>query len=82
MNGTVHALQPLQSLHRSGKPERAEVEAAVRTIIRSRAIASTTSRRSWAAPPSLTFPAGVWSASVSWRASCKPLPDACRFKKN
>jgi GTP cyclohydrolase I len=34
MNGTVHALQPLQSLHRSGKPERAEVEAAVRTIIR------------------------------------------------
>jgi GTP cyclohydrolase I len=34
MNGTVHALQPLQSLHRNGKPERAEVEAAVRTIIR------------------------------------------------
>ena len=35
MNGTVQALQPLQSLHRSsGKPERAEVEAAVRTIIR------------------------------------------------
>jgi GTP cyclohydrolase I len=34
MNGTVHALQPMQSLHRSGKPERAEVEAAVRTIIR------------------------------------------------
>jgi GTP cyclohydrolase I len=34
MNGTVHALQPLQSQHRSGKPERAEVEAAVRTIIR------------------------------------------------
>jgi GTP cyclohydrolase I len=34
MNGTVHALQPLQGLHRSGKPERAEVEAAVRTIIR------------------------------------------------
>ena len=34
MNGTVHALQPLQSLHRSGKPERGEVEAAIRTIIR------------------------------------------------
>jgi len=34
MNGTVHALQPLQSLHRSGKPERAEVEAAIRTVIR------------------------------------------------
>jgi GTP cyclohydrolase IA len=34
MNGTVHALQPLQSLHRSGRPERAEVEAAIRTIIR------------------------------------------------
>jgi len=34
MNGTVHALQPLQSLHRSSRPERAEVEAAIRTIIR------------------------------------------------
>jgi GTP cyclohydrolase I len=34
MNGSVHALQPLQSLHRTGKPDRAEVEAAVRTIIR------------------------------------------------
>jgi GTP cyclohydrolase I len=34
MNGTVHALAPLQSLHRSGKPERAEVEAAIRTVIR------------------------------------------------
>jgi GTP cyclohydrolase I len=34
MNGSVHALQPLQSVHRTGKPDRAEVEAAVRTIIR------------------------------------------------
>jgi GTP cyclohydrolase IA len=34
MNGSVHALQPLQTLQRIGKPHRAEVEAAVRTIIR------------------------------------------------
>ena len=38
MNGTVHALQhslqPLQSLYRDSKPQRAEVEAAIRTIIR------------------------------------------------
>jgi GTP cyclohydrolase IA len=40
MNGTVHALQPLQplqplqSLYRDSRPERAEVEAAIRTIIR------------------------------------------------
>ncbi len=45
MNGTVHALQPqhlqslqasqpLQSWYRGSKPERAEVEAAIRTIIR------------------------------------------------
>ncbi len=40
MNGSVHALQafqnsqPLASLHRTGRPERAEVEAAIRTIIR------------------------------------------------
>ena len=45
MNGTVHAFQSLQSLqvpqplqslqpHRTARPERAEVEAAVRTIIR------------------------------------------------
>jgi len=34
MNGTVHALQPLQSFYRDSKPERAEVEAAIRTIIR------------------------------------------------
>ena len=34
MNGTVHALQPMQSSRRIGKPERSEVEAAVRTIIR------------------------------------------------
>jgi len=40
MNGTVHALQPLQPLqplqsqHRDSRPERAEVEAAIRTIIR------------------------------------------------
>src|SRR5215813_5851498 len=43
MNGTVHALQPLQPLqslqplqrfYRDSRPERAEVEAAVRTIIR------------------------------------------------
>src|SRR5215472_18315819 len=40
MNGTVHALQPLQplqplqSLYRDSKPEQAEVEAAIRTIIR------------------------------------------------
>ena len=33
MNGSVHALQPLQILQRSGKPDRAEVEAAIRTII-------------------------------------------------
>ena len=36
MNGTVHALQhglqPLQSLYRDSKPQRAEVEAAIRTI--------------------------------------------------
>jgi GTP cyclohydrolase I len=40
MNGTVHALQPLQPLqplqsqYRDSRPERAEVEAAIRTIIR------------------------------------------------
>src|SRR5215468_1488101 len=37
MNGTVHALQhlqPLQSFYRNSRPERAEVEAAIRTIIR------------------------------------------------
>jgi GTP cyclohydrolase I len=40
MNGTVHALQPLQplqplqSLYCDSRPERAEVEAAIRTIIR------------------------------------------------
>src|ERR1700751_4650168 len=40
MNGTVHALQPLQplqplqTLYRDSRPERAEVEAAIRTIIR------------------------------------------------
>jgi GTP cyclohydrolase I len=40
MNGTVHALhalqdlQPVQSLYRDERPERAEVEAAIRTIIR------------------------------------------------
>jgi hypothetical protein len=49
MNGTVHALQQLQrlqpvqplqhsqpipGLHRDDRPERAEVEAAIRTVIR------------------------------------------------
>src|SRR5262245_60018759 len=37
MNGTVHALQPLQPLqsqYRDSMPERADVEAAIRTIIR------------------------------------------------
>jgi GTP cyclohydrolase IA len=40
MNGTIHALQLLRpadsipSLQRNGRPERAEVEAAIRTIIR------------------------------------------------
>ena len=38
MNGTVdalqHGLQPLQSLYRDSKPQHAEVEAAIRTIIR------------------------------------------------
>jgi GTP cyclohydrolase IA len=40
MNGAVHALHALQDLqpapnfHRDGRPERAEVEAAIRTIIR------------------------------------------------
>ena len=44
MNGTVHALQQLQrslqhsqpipGLHRDDRPERAEVEAAIRIVIR------------------------------------------------
>ena len=38
MNGTVdalqHGLQPLQSLYRDSKPQRVEVEAAIRTIVR------------------------------------------------
>ncbi len=40
MNGTIHALhalqdlQPTPNLHRGGRPERTEVEAAIRTIIR------------------------------------------------
>lgn len=139
MNGTVHALQPLQSFYRDSKPERAEVEAAIRTIIRwtgdnpdreglietpARVVRAFEeffcgygedpvgilqksfeeidgydemvllrdvrfeshcehhTRRSWAAPPSPTFRAGVWSASASWRAWCRHSPGACRFKKN
>jgi GTP cyclohydrolase I len=34
MSSTVRALEPIQSLNHSGKPDRAQVEAAVRTIIR------------------------------------------------
>jgi GTP cyclohydrolase I len=34
MSSTVRALDPIQSLNHSGKPDRAQVEAAVRTIIR------------------------------------------------
>jgi GTP cyclohydrolase IA len=34
MSSTVRALEPIRSLHHSGKPDRMEVEAAVRTIIR------------------------------------------------
>src|SRR5262249_25478024 len=34
MSSNVRALEPIQVLHRSGRPDRAEVEAAVRTIIR------------------------------------------------
>jgi GTP cyclohydrolase I len=34
MSSTVHALEPIRSMHHSGKPDRAQVEAAVRTIIR------------------------------------------------
>jgi GTP cyclohydrolase I len=34
MTSNVHALEPARTLHHSGKPDRAEVEAAVRTIIR------------------------------------------------
>jgi GTP cyclohydrolase IA len=34
MNSNVLALEPVRALHYGGKPDRAEVEAAVRTIIR------------------------------------------------
>jgi len=34
MSSTVRALEPIRSLNHSGKPDRAQVEAAVRTIIR------------------------------------------------
>ena len=34
MKANVLALEPARTLHHAGKPERAEVEAAVRTIIR------------------------------------------------
>jgi GTP cyclohydrolase I len=34
MNANVRALEPIRAQHRDGKPDRAEVEAAVRTIIR------------------------------------------------
>jgi GTP cyclohydrolase I len=34
MNSNVRALEPIRSLHPAGKPDRADVEAAVRTIIR------------------------------------------------
>jgi GTP cyclohydrolase IA len=34
MNAHVLAIEPARALHRSGKPERAEVEGAIRTIIR------------------------------------------------
>jgi GTP cyclohydrolase I len=34
MSSNVHALEPIRTLHHGGRPERAEVEAAVRTIIR------------------------------------------------
>jgi len=34
MSSNVRALEPIQVSHRSGRPDRAEVEAAVRTIIR------------------------------------------------
>jgi GTP cyclohydrolase I len=34
MSSNVRALEPVRALHHSGKPDRAEVEAAVRTILR------------------------------------------------
>lgn len=34
MTMNVHALEPLRALHHEGKPDRSEVEAAIRTIIR------------------------------------------------
>jgi len=34
MSSNVLALEPIRNLHHEGKPDRAEVEAAVRTLIR------------------------------------------------
>ncbi len=34
MTSNVHALEQIRALHQSGKPDRDEVEAAVRTILR------------------------------------------------
>ena len=38
MSSNVLALEPVRNLHHDGKPNRAEVEAAVRTIIRAFAV--------------------------------------------
>jgi ABC-type uncharacterized transport system substrate-binding protein len=34
MSSNVRALEPLRAFHHSGKPDRAEIEAAIRTVIR------------------------------------------------